>query len=145
MLNRFANNYNTLVLGSPRIVLALLALLFVFFAYHAKDFKLDASADSLLLENDKDLRVFREVNDRYETKEFLFVTFTPDEDLFSEEELGEIEMEDKKAVEDIRRNAWDEYKAPILGEAQDFYDILDELSLSSGEREGLEAIKNKLK
>lgn len=90
MLNRFADNYNALVLGSPRIVLALLALLFVFFAYHTKDFKLDASADSLLLENDKDLRVFREVNDRYETKEFLFVTFTPDEDLFSDVSLQHI-------------------------------------------------------
>jgi len=90
MLNRFADNYNTLVLGSPRIVLTLLALLFVFFAYHAKDFKLDASADSLLLENDKDLRVFREVNDRYETKEYLFVTFAPDEDLFSDLSLQHI-------------------------------------------------------
>jgi uncharacterized protein len=58
-----------------------------FFAYNTKDFKLDASADSLLLDDDKDLKVFRETLERYQTKEFLFVTFTPDEDLFSPNSL----------------------------------------------------------
>ena len=71
-------------------MLVLLSCILVFFAWHAKDFKLDASADSLLLEDDEDLRIFRELIDRYQTKEFLFVTFTPEADLFSQTSLQQI-------------------------------------------------------
>tara|TARA_Y100000588_G_scaffold103580_1_gene112891 strand:+ start:1276 stop:3645 length:2370 start_codon:yes stop_codon:yes gene_type:complete len=46
------------------------------------NFKLDASSDSLLLENDQDLRNFRELAQRYGIREFLFVTLTPNNDLF---------------------------------------------------------------
>ena len=49
--------------------------------YHAKDFKLDASADTLLLENDKDLNYLRQINKRYGSEEFFIITFTPYEDL----------------------------------------------------------------
>ena len=68
-------------------MLVLLAGFFVFFAWHIKDFKLDASSDSLLLEDDQDLRAFRDLTKRYETKEFLFLTFTPKQDLFSDSSL----------------------------------------------------------
>ncbi|MBL1142924.1 MAG: MMPL family transporter [Proteobacteria bacterium] len=67
-----------------------MAAILAFFAVHTKDFKLDASADSLLLDDDKDLKVFRETLDRYATKEFLFVTFTPEEDLFSDNSIKQI-------------------------------------------------------
>jgi len=71
-------------------VLAVLACILIFFTLHAKDFKLDASADSLLLEDDKDLKIFRDLIERYDTKEFLFVTFTPVNDLFSPESIQHI-------------------------------------------------------
>jgi len=90
MLNRFTKCYSTLVLGNPRTVLALLLITFVFFAYQTKNFRLDASTDALLLESDEDLRIFREVNERYETLDALFITFTPQEDLFSESSLQHI-------------------------------------------------------
>jgi predicted RND superfamily exporter protein len=54
------------------------------------NFKLDASADSLLLEDDVDLKKFRDLIERYETKDFLFVTFTPNSDLFSKDSLDTI-------------------------------------------------------
>ncbi len=75
--------YNRFVLGHPRYVLTFMVLILAFFSFHIKDFRLDASADSLLLEDDQDLMIFRDLIDRYKTKEFLFLTFTPDEDLFS--------------------------------------------------------------
>ncbi len=90
MLNRLSDYYNNLVLGHPRFILSFLSLLLLFFAYNAKDFKLDASADALMLESDDDLRVFREVNERYQSKDFLFVAFTPEEDLFSDSSLEHI-------------------------------------------------------
>ena len=42
-----------------------------FFTIHAKNFELDASADSLILENDKDLKIFREITKRYDAKDFV--------------------------------------------------------------------------
>lgn len=69
-----------------------MAGILAFFAIQTRDFKLDASADSLLLDDDVDLKVFRETLDRYATKEFLFVTFTPKEDLFSKNSLKQITL-----------------------------------------------------
>jgi hypothetical protein len=48
------------------------------------NFKLDASADTLILEDDKDLKLFREVSGRYKTNDFLVLTVTDNnEDIFS--------------------------------------------------------------
>ena len=91
MINRLANFYNSVILGMPRITLLVLACVFVYFSFYVRDFHLDASTDSLLLENDKDLRKFREVNERYKTQDYVFVTFTPKSDLFSDESLNTIE------------------------------------------------------
>ena len=84
--------YVATVLKQPIIVCVIMAAILAFFAIHTKDFKLDASADSLLLDDDADLKVFRETLDRYATKEFLFVTFTPEEDLFSENSIKQITL-----------------------------------------------------
>ncbi len=82
MFTLIKNLYTASVLKYPVIVSLLMLALLVFFASHSKDFKLDASADSLLLDDDKDLKIFREMSERYATAEFLFVTFDPDLDLF---------------------------------------------------------------
>lgn len=87
MINFTKNCYRRVVLDHPVFTIFLLLLVFAFFVSHAKDFRLDASADALLLENDEDLKIFRELNDRYATKDFLFVTFTPDQDLFADSSL----------------------------------------------------------
>ncbi len=87
-----AGAYDALVLKKPQLVLLLLLCIFTSFAFFVTDFKLDASSDSLLLESDEDLRIFREVSDRYETRDFMFVTFTPNEDLFSEASLTQIKL-----------------------------------------------------
>ena len=80
---RILNIYDRIVLGHPRWVVGSLLILFAFFAFWIKDFRLDASADSLVLENDEDLRYSRSVSDRYGTDEFVVVTYRPSEDLFS--------------------------------------------------------------
>ena len=87
MASRTVQAYDTLVLHNPKSVLVVLLLILVFFGYHVKDFKLDASADSLLLEDDVDLKVFRKIHERYPSGDFLVVTYTPDEDLFSDQAL----------------------------------------------------------
>ena len=98
MLNIISRFYNKLILGHPVGMLVFLIVLFIFFALHARDFRLDASADSLLLEDDADLKIFRALNERYKTKDFLFLTFTPKEDLFSDSSLKQIASLKSKLV-----------------------------------------------
>mgnify|MGYP000471664461 FL=1 len=62
MTSRTVQAYDTLVLHNPKSVLVVLLSILVFFGYHTKDFKLDASADSLLLEDDVDLKVLRKIH-----------------------------------------------------------------------------------
>ena len=90
MINIIKNIYTATVLGKPALVFFFMSVILCFFALHTKNFKLDASADSLLLEDDKDLQLFRETIERYTTKEFLFVTFTPKDSIFSEPILKKI-------------------------------------------------------
>ena len=92
MTPRIAQAYDTLVLNNPKSVLVVLFAILVFFGYHTKDFKLDASADSLLLEDDVDLEVFRQIHQRYPTSDLLVVTYTPDQDLFSDPALESLKQ-----------------------------------------------------
>jgi uncharacterized protein len=90
MIAQIKTIYSSIILKQPLLVCLSMAVILGFFAMQTKDFKLDASADSLLLEDDKDLKLFRETLERYSTKDFLFVTFTPNEDLFSQSSFDRI-------------------------------------------------------
>ena len=86
----FARLYQSTVIEKPRTILALLILCLLFFGYYTKDFRLDASSDTLLIENDPDLKYLREVTDRYGAKEFLVLTFTPKESLISDSSINNL-------------------------------------------------------
>ncbi|MDP7058456.1 MAG: MMPL family transporter, partial [Nitrospinaceae bacterium] len=81
------NLYDKSVLAYPRLWLALILLLVGVSGLHVQNFKLDASADSLVLENDKDLRYHRATSKVYGTEDFLVITYTPFEELLSEDSL----------------------------------------------------------
>jgi len=87
MTSRIVQAYDILVLRNPKFVLVVLLSILVFFGYHTQNFTLDASADSLLLEDDADLNVFRSINERYPSSDLLVVTYTPEKDLFSDQAL----------------------------------------------------------
>ena len=84
-LNRL---YNQWVLEKPRLWLGVIALVMLGFGFTITNFKLDASSDSLVLENDEDLRYYRTVNKAYGTDDFLVITWTPKTDLLSDESLA---------------------------------------------------------
>jgi predicted RND superfamily exporter protein len=90
MAAAFSRIYAITVLDQARATLAVLAVISALFAWGIRDFKLDASADTLILESDADLQRFREMSEHYATREFLFVTFAPEGDLFSDESLSAI-------------------------------------------------------
>lgn len=82
--------YDKLILKWPKLVIILLLIVISFLGYHAKDFKLDASAETLVLENDRDLKYSRLIYSRYGEQDFLFLTYTPKEDLFSDTILNNL-------------------------------------------------------
>ena len=90
MLFLFSKYYYGLVLRSPGITLLLIALVVVFFSYHTPSFRLDASADSLVLENDEALDYYRSIRARYGSDDYLIITYTPNADLFSDAVLQEL-------------------------------------------------------
>ena len=73
----FSFIYKKLILDFPKFTLLLLLLLLSFSIFHAKNFNLDASSDALILEGDEDLKYLREINERYGSKDFLFLTYAP--------------------------------------------------------------------
>ncbi len=77
--------YTRAVIDRPRSCLGLVGLLVVLLATQLPDFALDASGDSLLLESDTGIELYRAVRARYGSDDFLIVTWTPRQgrDLFS--------------------------------------------------------------
>ena len=73
----FINQLYKKFLERPKLILITLILILSFSVYNAKNFQLDASADSLLLENDPDLNYLRSVNERYSSEEFFVITYSP--------------------------------------------------------------------
>ena len=65
------------LLSFPKLIIILISTIVLFSLYFSKDFKLDASADTLLLENDPDLKYLREVNKRYGSEDFFILTYEP--------------------------------------------------------------------
>jgi predicted RND superfamily exporter protein len=89
MLNAF---YSRLVLPYPRLTLLLVFLVVLLLGSQAFKVEIDASSETLLLKEDKDLAFTREVNKRYYNPDFLVVTFTPKEGgLLDDATLNEIE------------------------------------------------------
>jgi predicted RND superfamily exporter protein len=83
----FGKMYKTLVIDFSKISIAVVCCVLSFFLYFSKDFRLDASSDSLLLESDKDLKYLREINERYGSKDYLVLTYTPISDFTNSETI----------------------------------------------------------
>ena len=65
------------ILTYPKLLIIFLLFLLSIATYFSKEFKLDASADTLLLENDPDLKYLREINKKYGSEEFFILTYEP--------------------------------------------------------------------
>jgi len=82
--------YKRLVLGKPAITLVISCLVVGFFLTNISRFELDASADSLILENDAALKYYRSIREEYGAGDSLIVTYSPKLPLFSPESLSDI-------------------------------------------------------
>ena len=78
-----ANFYQKNIIEKPRTIFALLLIILLLAFYYSKDFRLDASSETLLLENDPDLKYLNKINNRYGSKEFLVLTYSPVDKMIS--------------------------------------------------------------
>lgn len=110
-----AAGYDRAVLGRPVLTLVMVAVLVPALGSFAPRFRLDASSESLVMEHDEALRVYREVRARYESDDFLIVTFTPDEGLFNDHALNRLaELRDALAAIDQVESVTSLLDVPIL-------------------------------
>ena len=79
-----AQFYQNIILKNPKSILIFLIIALFTFGYYSKDFKLDASSETLLIEGDPDLEYLKEITNRYGSKEFLILTYTPNEGMISD-------------------------------------------------------------
>ena len=78
------------VVEKPLWALIFVVLVVAGFSYHIPKFKLDASAESLVLENDNALEYYRKISKVYGSDDFLVITYSPFKDLMSDEVLADI-------------------------------------------------------
>jgi predicted RND superfamily exporter protein len=87
LITRF---FDKVIIERPKLIILLIVAAVAFLGYQAKNFRLDASSETLVLENDKDLRYSRLINSRYGLQDFLVMTFAPKDDLFSDKALANL-------------------------------------------------------
>lgn len=89
------------ILKRPKLIFIFLIILLSGAFYQSKKFQLDASADTLLIENDPDLNYLRSVNERYASEDFFIVTYSPKQTL-NKDNIKEF----KKFVDEINNFKW---------------------------------------
>ena len=85
-----AHMYQNIVLKNPKAILVLLLITILSFGYYTKDFRLDASSETLLIDGDPDLAYLKEVSERYGSREFLILTYTPNEGMVSDTSINNL-------------------------------------------------------
>ncbi len=123
-----SNAYQNIVIQKPKLIFTLLFLVLLSFGYFSKDFKLDASSDTLLLENDPDLNYLREVKKRYGSKDFLVLTYTPEKEIINSDTIQNL----VKLKKDIQNLSW----------VHNVITILDIPLLNSSDESLMERLKN---
>ncbi|WP_019614017.1 efflux RND transporter permease subunit [Psychromonas ossibalaenae] len=91
MLFSPSDTYDRMLLSRPWLSLIVISLIVAFFGSYAGKFRLDASADTLVLENDQALQYYRAIKARYGSDDFLIVTYTPNKELFDEPVLADLQ------------------------------------------------------
>ena len=79
------------IVDFPKSVIAGVLAATLVFGYFSGNLEVDASTETLLLENDKDLAVFRDVSKRYVSPNYLVIAYTPKDDLLAPSTLKKIE------------------------------------------------------
>ena len=83
-------NIASYLLDKYLFILFFVGLVIIVSGLGLNNFKLDASSDALVLENDASLRVYREAEDEFGDSSFLIATYQPFRELFSDYSINRI-------------------------------------------------------
>ena len=86
----FTQFYQNIILKNPKLVFLVLLIALFTFGYNSKDFRLDASSETLLIEGDPDLKYLQEISKRYGAKEFLILTYTPKDGMIDDNSINNL-------------------------------------------------------
>ena len=82
--------YQKIVLKNPKFIFIILLIALISFGNFSKNFRLDASSETLLIEGDPDLKYLREITNRYGSKEFLILTYTPNDGMLTDTSVNNL-------------------------------------------------------
>ena len=85
-LNKIAKQ----LLNKYLVILLSVFVVSVISGFGLTNFKLDASSDALVLENDESLKAYREAEDEFGDSSFLIITYEPNQELFSDYSINRI-------------------------------------------------------
>ena len=138
------NRYIDLILNNPKRTLLLVLVALIISSFGLTNFKLDASSDALVLENDAALKIFRESGDEFGGSDFLIITYRPHDELFSAKSINklkslEFELSQLNGVE----NVFSLLDAPIFFQPKvPLTDVADNLKDLESEGINLEKAKD---
>ena len=97
--------YDATTLNQSVLMLLGITIVVAYLVSFVPRFKPDASADSLVLENDDDLRYHREIVSKYGSNDFLIVTYAPVQGLFTPASIKKLKslQDDLMAVNGVER------------------------------------------
>ena len=75
--------YKNIIFKFSKTILLILVIITIILGNKATNLQIDASSDTLVLENDLDLKYYQTLNKRYESQDFLVIAFTPVDELLS--------------------------------------------------------------
>lgn len=103
------------IIAKNKLVISLVLLLSVVFGCLSTRLSIDASAETLLLEHDPDLKAYRQIASRYDSPGLLVVAFTPKDDLFLPKNLELIKnLSDELAKNDMVSSITSILNVPLL-------------------------------
>ena len=103
------------IIAKNKLVITLILLLSVVFGCLSTRLSIDASAETLLLEHDPDLKAYRQIAKRYDSPGLLVVAFTPKDDLFSPKNLELIKnLSDELVKNDMVSSVISILNVPLL-------------------------------
>src|SRR6266487_5685497 len=90
-LSAFARLYDKIILSHPRLVVPAYIAAIIFFGYHLRYFRLDASSDSIVLENDADLKYYDATREIFGSDDYILLAFSLQRSVVSEDVLRTID------------------------------------------------------
>lgn len=132
-----------ILVSAPKLSLALALILCAFLCAFVPKLAIDASTQTLLLENDKDLELWRDITKRYEIPNTLVIAYTPNSDLLSQNCISTLAAlsKDLAQIKGVK-SVFSMLDAPLLLSSElKFSDLLGTIPTLKDSNASKEAIK----